>query len=1206
MIFFFDVNHAYAMAEATQSLSLENDEAHDEGDQLWLGHAKIPRNVACCEVTVNLPSFPATMSTLSGDRDSVFVVDDLTENLQTRDKPFVTGFPHGRFYAGVPITSSSGINIGAYCILDDKPRSGLSQKELTFLRDMSHTVVKHLESVRGQFERQRATHMVTGLGNFVKGSSALRRRRHTGHLTKRKSTSIDAEPSDLLVRSFPENSRQAVPGPTAREMPAASPHQKGLNEHEKATGVTETNLASSASDTIPQPNRSPVPSSPEQAPRRIKGRLSSTPRLPRQNTDSLMDVQSTYQRASDIMRASLSVDGVAFLDASVGTFGGLADAIDPTETTEASTYEDSESTPSQSRPHDPSRAGGASCRLLGWSESARHSECCASGQEQSKKVPESFLRSLLRRNPYGKIWVFDENGLTHSEDTVSSEDDGPRGQMSDDQSPGGFQERKRRQIRRRRDGEILAAMFPGARSVAIHGIRDITQRRWASGCVLWSFDPLRILTIETEMNFVTAFCDIIVGETRRLEIQMSDKAKSDFISSISHELRSPLHGILGSSEVLRDLKLDSTASALVDQVDSCGRTLLEIINHLLDFANLKNKRLQNGAVSSSRIGRDVSPTGRKLSAQGDLADLDLRVALDDLTEEVVETAVYSYSCRTATDVSSAVPLILDIDRSPGNDWCCKLASGGWKRVCINLINNSLKYTASGYINVSLKQKYRPGSRGQVDAILEVADSGKGMSKDFLENHLFRDFTQEDTLADGMGLGMNMVARIVSAMGGQVKVTSDQLGSGTRVTVTVPLESSPSALSEKPTSDHIQQSLHLSGNLQNTGLVVGVIEGPCASPPSAEIDHASKTTASVLAISSFEKSCRYLGLATQSGTWEACSTASINVATEEDFAARVKALQETLNCGSNEPSRSKPCIVICKSSLSAKFLRKNSGSPNLQSHIVAEYVALPCGKTAISRAIVSLLQRCEESRLAELAKQMKTNNLKAFNLPMRPKLTENVDDRAHVPVALEQEAVSPFSDIRNPPPQLHLDEALMKSPKSVLEAYSPQWGDSREKVEPESVCVQPTEPPKADKPVLLLVDDNKVNLRLLTMYAKKNNYEYITASDGQLAVNAYQKAHEDSSSDIQNETFAPEPKLPGRPSVVLMDINMPVMDGYEATQRIRAYERKHQLPASRIIALTALGSDAAHKEAFGSGCNMFLTKPVKLKDLTTVIERQEGP
>lgn len=65
--------------------------------------------------------------------------------------------------------------------------------------------------------------------------------------------------------------------------------------------------------------------------------------------------------------------------------------------------------------------------------------------------------------------------------------------------------------------------------------------------------------------------------------------------------------------------------------------------------------------------------------------------------------------------------------------------------------------------------------------------------------------------------------------------------------------------------------------------------------------------------------------------------------------------------------------------------------------------------------------------------------------------------------------------------------------------------------------------------------------------------------------------------------------------------MPVLDGYEAVQRIRSYERKHHLKASKIIAVTALQSEAAQTEAFSSGFDMFLSKPIKLKDLAKLIE-----
>lgn len=176
MLMFFNVDNACVLAEATRSLSLEDDSVHDQDDQLWLGHATIPRDVACCEVTVNLPAFPVhSVAGSKADCESVFVVNDLTENSQTKDKPFVTNHPHGRFYAGVPITSPAGINIGAYCVLDDEPRDGISQRDLSFMRDMSQTVMAHLETLRARSERQRVVHMVTGLGAFVQGASDSRK-----------------------------------------------------------------------------------------------------------------------------------------------------------------------------------------------------------------------------------------------------------------------------------------------------------------------------------------------------------------------------------------------------------------------------------------------------------------------------------------------------------------------------------------------------------------------------------------------------------------------------------------------------------------------------------------------------------------------------------------------------------------------------------------------------------------------------------------------------------------------------------------------------------------------------------------------------------------------------------------------------------------------------------------------------------------------
>ena len=68
----------------------------------------------------------------------------------------------------------------------------------------------------------------------------------------------------------------------------------------------------------------------------------------------------------------------------------------------------------------------------------------------------------------------------------------------------------------------------------------------------------------------------------------------------------------------------------------------------------------------------------------------------------------------------------------------------------------------------------------------------------------------------------------------------------------------------------------------------------------------------------------------------------------------------------------------------------------------------------------------------------------------------------------------------------------------------------------------------------------------------------------------------------------------------MDINMPILNGFEATRMIRAFEQQHGLRPAHIIALTGLGSASAQQEAYSSGVDLFLTKPVRLKELTKLL------
>ena len=89
-----------------------------------------------------------------------------------------------------------------------------------------------------------------------------------------------------------------------------------------------------------------------------------------------------------------------------------------------------------------------------------------------------------------------------------------------------------------------------------------------------------------ELQFLRAIGVIILSAVLRRRMVLADKAKSILISSVSHELRTPLHGILASAELLADTELDANQLSFLKTVQTCGNSLIETVNHVLDFTKL--------------------------------------------------------------------------------------------------------------------------------------------------------------------------------------------------------------------------------------------------------------------------------------------------------------------------------------------------------------------------------------------------------------------------------------------------------------------------------------------------------------------------------------------------------------------------------------------------------------------------------------------
>jgi CheY-like chemotaxis protein len=136
----------------------------------------------------------------------------------------------------------------------------------------------------------------------------------------------------------------------------------------------------------------------------------------------------------------------------------------------------------------------------------------------------------------------------------------------------------------------------------------------------------------------------------------------------------------------------------------------------------------------------------------------------------------------------------------------------------------------------------------------------------------------------------------------------------------------------------------------------------------------------------------------------------------------------------------------------------------------------------------------------------------------------------------------------------------------------------------SAPVAPTPSTEVRALRILLVEDSPDNQVLVRSYLKQTPYRLDIADHGAIALELFKNGYYD---------------------LILMDMQMPVMDGYEATQAIRAWEREHDLPPTPVIALTALALKEDGAKILEAGCNAHMTKPIKKHTILGVLQACKG-
>ncbi len=233
--------------------------------------------------------------------------------------------------------------------------------------------------------------------------------------------------------------------------------------------------------------------------------------------------------------------------------------------------------------------------------------------------------------------------------------------------------------------------------------------------------------------------------------ERANKAKSDFLFNMSHDIRTPMNAIIGYTDLLKkNVDNPQLRDRYIQNIQTSNGYLLDLINNVLDTA-----RIESGKATLDEEPGDTYLIAKKLDTAfaGEIEKKHLKYTVHDST-------VHRYVYHDATKMA---------------------------QIMFNIVSNAVKYTPEGG-SIDIYFSETPSKReGWADFTSVVKDTGIGISKEFLP-HIFDSFTREKSVTDskivGTGLGMGIVKRLVELMGGSISVESE-LGKGTTVSFTVP-------------------------------------------------------------------------------------------------------------------------------------------------------------------------------------------------------------------------------------------------------------------------------------------------------------------------------------------------------------------------------------------------------------------------------------
>jgi signal transduction histidine kinase/CheY-like chemotaxis protein/integral membrane sensor domain MASE1 len=285
-------------------------------------------------------------------------------------------------------------------------------------------------------------------------------------------------------------------------------------------------------------------------------------------------------------------------------------------------------------------------------------------------------------------------------------------------------------------------------------VQQSTAAIWASACL--AALTLLLACLVTSLQSVGVRANSMAAErtadlaAARDEADAANKSKSEFLAVMSHEMRTPMNGILGMNSLLGQTKLTAEQHEYAQAIQVSGETLLTLINDILDFSKIEQRQMILECQPFS-VRQCISDSISFLAPRASAKNLELTHTYDQEVPEIVT----------------------------GD-------AGRLRQVLLNLIGNAIKFTKAGHVRLSLKCLER--TETQCVLSVSVEDTGIGISN-ATQGKLFERFSQADASTTrhhgGAGLGLAISKNLIELMGGQLSFQS-KLNKGSTFTFSLRL------------------------------------------------------------------------------------------------------------------------------------------------------------------------------------------------------------------------------------------------------------------------------------------------------------------------------------------------------------------------------------------------------------------------------------